>query len=171
IQTPHGAKITAIAFGDMVGDGSPDIIAGDLLGNLYCYDTDGTMKWAHVLTPNYGPIGYSVDIVIDWIDNSGQPTVLVGTSGWKVHAVKPDGSIRWESFTFYHALTKLRVVHRDNAPPYIVAGTEYQTPFNVLDAETGKVIYYAWEERGSEFIAKTDYFGYHLTDMVFFDAN
>src|SRR5690606_20758645 len=56
IQTPHGAKITAIAFGDMVGDGRPDIIAGDLLGNLYCYDTDGTMKWAHVLTPNYGPI-------------------------------------------------------------------------------------------------------------------
>jgi outer membrane protein assembly factor BamB len=49
-------------------------------------------------------------------------------------------------------------------------GNEYSTPINVFSTD-GKMLWHTWEQVGSESKSKTDYTGYHLTDMVFLDAD
>lgn len=171
IRTPAGAEITALATGDLNGDGSQEIIAGDKANNLYCYSTDGKLLWQYKLTPYRGTNAYATDIAIDKIDNGGQPVILVGTVGWLVYAFEPSGGVRWKSFIYYHPVTRVGVLDDGAGKRYVVAGTEYHTPFNVIDPQTGIVIYHAWQEMGSEFISSTEYYGIHLTDMTFFDAD
>ncbi len=169
--TPAKMQITTIALGDLDGSGFPEVVAGDAAGHLYCYGVDGSLKWQHILTSYYGANFSVKDIAIGQIDTSGEPTVVVGTGGWKVYAIRPNGDIRWECLTFYHEITKVGILDRGDSRYYVVAGTEYQTPVNVIDAMNGKIVYFTWEEMGSEFISTTEYFGIHLTDMVFLDAD
>jgi len=171
IRTPAGAEITAIASGDIDGDGRPEIIAGDRKENLYCYNAKGELLWQHKLTPFNGRNAYAIDITVKVIDNGNKPVILVGNVGWKLYAFEPGGQIRWESFVYYHPITRIGVLEAGKNKRYVVAGTEYHTPFNVINPKTGIVMYYAWEEMGSEFLSRTEYFGIHLTDMTYFDAN
>ena len=170
-QTPAKAKITTIALSDLDGDGSQEVIAGDAHANLYCYGRDGELRWSHLLTSCNGTDFSAKDIVVGPIEAEGKPTIIVGTGGWKVYAIRPDGDIRWECLTAYHEITKVGIVQPTDGLFYVLAGTEYQTPLNVIDPKQGKLIYFTWEEMGSEFISETDYFGFHLTDMLSFDAN
>ena len=163
--------VRCIHAADINGDGLSEIIAGDDKANLYCYDSSGNQLWKHTLTKFYGSDANAVDITAGDIDHSGTLTVLVANAGWKVYAINPDGSIRWESFVFYHPLTKVRILDNGRNNVYIAAGTEYHTPLNVISPEDGKVMWHVWEEMGSEFISTTDYCGIHLTDMVFVDTD
>jgi len=97
--------------------------------------------------------------------------VLVANGGWKVYAFNPDGSVKFESFCYYHPLTKIGILDNGKNGVCIPVGTEYHTPLNVIDPKNGKVAWYVWEEMGSEFLSKTEYCGFHLTDMVFVDVD
>ena len=54
--------------------------------------------------------------------------------------------------------------------PLIVAGNEYSTPLNVL-TNKGDLLWHPWEQVGSESKSRTGYMGFHLTAMVFLDAD
>src|SRR5690606_29043340 len=101
ISTPAGSSISAIASGDLDGDGHPEIVVGDQAENLYCYDSSGKLLWQKKLTRFNGPDAYARDIMIGDIDDSNKPVILVGTGGWKLYAIESTGHIRWESFVFY----------------------------------------------------------------------
>lgn len=171
IETPAGAHISALEMGDVNGDGNIELVVGDRDGNLYAYQSDGELLWHHELTPFFGSDSSVNDITIGALDDSGRPNVLAGNSGWKVTAVDADGRIRWESFTFYHMITRVGVMEAGDGNRYVVAGNAYHSPVNVIDPETGVVQWYTWEEMGSEFVSTTDYFGMHLTEMVFLDVD
>ena len=51
-----------------------------------------------------------IDITIGEISGRGKKTVLVATNGWKLYAFEPDGAVKWESFIYYHPLTKVKIL-------------------------------------------------------------
>ncbi len=169
--TPDGAAITALAAADLDGDGRPELIAGDHAENLHLIGGDGAPRWQHKLTPFGGLDSRARDIHVDDIDGDGTPTILVANGGWKCYAIRPDGEIRWEGFVFYHPLTRVRVVEDIPGRRWVVAGTEYHTPVNVLDPLTGVMQWFAWEQMGSESKATTENFGIDLREMTFLDAD
>lgn len=169
-RLPSQSKVEALCAADLDGDGRAEIIVGDRKENLYCYDAKG-MRWQQKLEGYYGVDSRARDIAVRDIDGNGTATVLVANGGWKVSAIRPDGRVRWESFTYYHPLTKVDAIETGDGRSYVVAGNEYHTPLNVIDPKDGNVIYHAWEQMGSESISVTDYFGIHLTDMLFADMN
>ena len=170
-RLPSERPVVCIHAEDIDGDSTSEIIAGDDRANLYCYNARGEELWHHTLTLYYGADANPVDITVGKIDRSGEKTILVANDGWKVYAFKPDGTVRWESFVYYHPLTKVRILDNGNNKIYIAAGTEYHTPLNVISPVDGKVQWHVWEEMGSEFISTTEYCGIHLTDMVFTDTD
>ena len=169
-RIPSEHPIVCVHASDIDGDRLEEIIAGDNNANIYCYDTSGKQLWTHIMRPYRGDAS-AVDITVGDIDGSGKNTVLVTTKSWKLYAFNPDGTVRWDSFIFYHPLTKVGILKNDNGKTYIAVGTVYHTPLNVVSPVDGKVIWKAWEEMGSEFIASTDYCGIHLTDMLFVDTD
>jgi outer membrane protein assembly factor BamB len=128
------------------------------------------MLWRLKTDEYYRPDGNVVDIIAEDIDGNGTKTILAATRGWKLYAVNPDGKVRWECFIFYHALTKVRVL-RHKEKTFIVVGTVYETPINVVDPKSGVVIWKTWEQMGSESMSTTDYCDKHVRDMVFVDAD
>ena len=170
-RTSAGRPIRVLLATDINGDGVPEIIAGDDGENLFCLDAGGRTLWQRRLTKFRGPDANAVSLAAADIDDNGKRTVLVATNGWKLYALNPDGSSRWESQTFYHVQTKVAFLKNTGSPSFIAVGTAYHTPLNVLDPRTGKVLWFTWEEMGSEFISRTQYCGIHLTDMIFVDVN
>jgi len=169
-ELTDGKEVLAIQTADLNGDGRKEIVSSDAAENLFCHDANGGFLWRLKTQKFFGRDANVTDIWIDDIDGKGAPTILAATNGWKLYAVRPDGSVCWESFIFYHPLTKVRVL-RNKEKIFIAVGTVYQTPFNLVDPATGAVIWKTWEQTGSETMSTTDYCGKHLRDMVFADTD
>ena len=167
---PEGKSVLAIAGADLNGDGRREIISSDTGSRLFCHDAGGALLWTVPTVPFFGPDADVTEIAVDDIDGRGAPTILAATNGWKLYAVHPDGKVRWESFIFYHRLTRVRVL-KDQGRTVIAVGTIYQTPLNIVDPATGVVIWKTWEQTGSESMSTTDYCGKVLRDMVFVDTD
>jgi len=168
---PSNRPILAVKAADIDGDSHNEIILGDDRANVFCIASNGKELWRRTMTLYYGSDANVRDVVVGDIDRSGRQTILVANGGWKVCAFNPDGSVKFESFCYYHPLTKIGILDNGKSGLFIPVGTEYHTPLNVIDPHTGKVSWYVWEEMGSEFIAKTEYCGFHLTDMVFVNVD
>ncbi len=169
-ELPGGREVLAVRTADLNRDGSQEIISSDNDENIFCHDSAGALLWQLKTEKYFGRDANVVDIWVDDIDGTGNPTILAATNGWKLYAIRPDGTVRWENFIFYHQLTKVRVL-KNKDKPVIAVGTVYQTPFNLVDPENGAVIWKTWEQTGSETMSTTDYCGKHLRDMVFVDVN
>jgi outer membrane protein assembly factor BamB len=167
---PSGKSVTAVKSADINGDGHSEIISSDAASHLFCHDAAGALVWKLDTTPFYGRDASVTEIAVDDIDGRGAMTILAGTIGWKLYAVTPDGKVRWESFIYYHPLTRLRVL-KNKSRTVIAVGTIYQTPLNVVDPATGVVIWKTWEQTGSETMSTTGYCGKVLRDMVFIDTD
>jgi outer membrane protein assembly factor BamB len=170
-RVESGQPVSVIHAADINGDGRNEILAGDENENVYCFSAEGKPLWNHKLTRYYGSNANVTSIATARPDNSGRTLVYVATQGWKLYAFEPDGAERWVGFSFYHPMTRVGYLDNGSNEKYIASGTRYETPINVFSAQTGKNLWYAWEEMGSEFISRTDYFGTHLTDMVFVDTD
>jgi outer membrane protein assembly factor BamB len=170
-RIPSQRPIKSVHAADINGDGKAEIIAGDDSENLYCYNNAGKLLWENKLRPFKQYAANAVNITTGIIDESGKPTVLVTTTSWKLFAFNPEGTLKWESFIYYHPLTKVKILKNKNNQPLIAVGTTYQTPLNIVNPDDGKVIWFTWEQVGSESNATTDYCGKHLTDMVFVDTD
>jgi outer membrane protein assembly factor BamB len=169
-ELPEGREVLTVRAADLNGDGRKEIISSDSSENLFCYDSTGTLLWKLKTEKYFGRDANVVDIWVDDIDGNGDLTILAATNGWKLYAVRPNGTVRWENFIFYHQLTKVRVL-KNKDKPLIAVGTVYQTPFNLVDPATGAVIWKTWEQTGSETMSTTDYCGKNLRDMVFVDVD
>jgi outer membrane protein assembly factor BamB len=167
---PDGKRIIAIKAADINGDGRREIVSSDSDSHLFCHDADGKLLWKLTTTPFYGRDASVTEITVDDIDGRGAMTILAGTIGWKLYAVNPDGRVRWESFIYYHPLTRIKVL-KNKSGTVIAVGTIYQTPLNVVDPATDVVIWKTWEQTGSETMSTTDYCGKVLRDMVFVDTD
>ena len=167
---PSGKSVGAIRAADINGDGRREIVSSDSASHLFCHDPSGALLWKLEMTPFYGRNASATGIEIDDIDGRGAMTILVGTIGWKLYAVRPDGTVRWEGFVYYHPLTKIKVL-KNKSRTVIAVGTIYQTPLDVVDPATGVVIWKTWEQTGSETMSTTDYCGKSLRDMVFIDTD
>ena len=170
-RIPSQRPIKSVHAADINGDGKAEIIAGDDRENLYCHNSAGKLLWDYKLRPFKKYPANAVDITTGIIDKSGKPTILVTTTSWKLFVFNPEGTLKWESFVYYHPLTKVKIFKNKNNKPLIAVGTTYQTPLNIVNPDDGKVIWFTWEQVGSESNATTDYCGKHLTDMVFVDAD
>jgi len=167
---PEGKRVLAIAGADINGDGRREIISSDSGSRLFCHDAGGALLWTVPTVPFFGPDANVTEIAVDDIDGRGAKTILAATNGWKLYAVYPDGQVRWESFIYYHPLTRVRVL-KNKSRTVIAVGTIYQTPLNVVDPATGVVIWKTWEQTGSETMSTTEYCGKVLRDMVFVDTD
>ncbi|MHB9029672.1 MAG: hypothetical protein ACYC9O_12965, partial [Candidatus Latescibacterota bacterium] len=170
-RVESGKPVIVLHAADIDNDGASEIIAGDAAEGIFCFKSDGKLLWNQKLTRFYSSRANATSIDAARIDNSGKTAVLVGTEGWKLYAFEPDGTPRGEGFSFYHPMTKVKYFRNGPGEAYIATGTTYQTPLNVFAPETGKNLWYTWEEMGSEFISRTQYCGYSLTDMVFLDTD
>lgn len=166
---PSGGSVTCLAYDDITGDGYPEIIAGDDDAHIYAFTSDGRALWSYTLKKYYGVSADAVDITVAKID--GSVLVLVANGGWRLHAFRPDGTLVWEAFTYYHPQTKVRYLDDGPGRRFVAVGTEYHTPLNVVDPADGHTIWHVWEEMGSEYLVTTDYQGIHLTAMCFADAD
>ena len=167
---PGGERVLALAEADLNGDGRMEIVSSDTGSRLFCHGDDGTLLWTVPTVPFFGPDADVTEIAVDDLDGRGSPTILAATNGWKLYAVHPDGKVRWESFIFYHRLTRVRVL-KEAGRTVIAVGTNYQTPLNVVDPATGFVSWKTWEQTGSETMSTTEYCGKVLRDMVFVDTD
>ncbi len=167
---PGGKAVLAVRVSDLDRDGRKEIVCSDVDENLFCYDEAGGLLWRFKTQKYFGRNANVVDIWIDDIDGNGALSILAATNGWKLYALRPEGTVRWETFIFYHQLTKVRVL-KNKGRPLIAVGTVYQTPFNLVDPKTGTVLWKTWEQTGSETMSTTDYCGKHLRDMVFTDTD
>jgi outer membrane protein assembly factor BamB len=165
-----GKEVLALQAADINRDGQREILSSDGASNLFCFDATGRLLWKLVSTPFFGRDANITGITVDDIDGRGTMTILAATNGWKLYAINPDGGVRWESFIYYHPLTKVRVL-KNKSKTVIAVGTIYQTPLNVVDPATGVVIWKTWEQTGSETMSTTDYCGKGLRDMVFVDTD
>ncbi|OGD21428.1 MAG: hypothetical protein A2W03_15315 [Candidatus Aminicenantes bacterium RBG_16_63_16] len=167
---PGGKSVLAVQADDINGDGRREILSSDSGSRLYCHGEGGQLLWTLPTVPFFGRDANITEIAVDDIDGRGAKTILAATNGWKLYAVNPDGKVRWESFIFYHPLTRVRVL-KNKSRTVIAVGTIYQTPLNVVDPATGVVIWKTWEQTGSETMSTTDYCGKVLRDMVFVDTD
>jgi len=167
---PRNRRVGCIAAGDIDGDGAPEILVGDDDETLRCFTASGKLVWEHRMSRYFGPNADAVDITMGKLDDAGGETILAATNGWKLYAFRPDGSVKWESFIYYHPLTRVKIFENDGKR-YVAVGTIYSTPLNVVDPADGKVLWFTWEQVGDEFLSTTDYCGFHLTDMVFVDTD
>jgi len=167
---PPNHRICCVASGDVNGDGAPEIIVGDDDETIRCFTESGGLVWERRMSRYFGPNADAVDVTVGKLDDTGGETILAATNGWKLYAFSPDGSVKWESFIYYHPLTKVRIFGNDGRK-YVAVGTIYSTPLNVVDPADGKVLWFTWEQVGDEFLSTTDYCGFHLTDMVFVDTD
>jgi hypothetical protein len=98
--------IGAPAFGDIDGDGYPEVVSADMSGYLYAWDYSGRLKPGFPMLPLQEHPGdhniqiKSSPILVD-VDGDHLPEIIV-TAGWSIVAVKGDGSIVPE-FRYMHA--------------------------------------------------------------------
>jgi len=66
------------AFGDLDGDGIPEIVANDVAGHLVAYNHDGTLKWTGPSIGAYKQVtaSYCHAIAIYDLDGDGKPEII-----------------------------------------------------------------------------------------------
>lgn len=169
-ELPDQKPVRALLAADIDRDGKPEIISAGSSEDLFCHGEEGGLRWNLKLEKYYGADANVTDLAAEDLDGKGFLTVLAATNGWKLYAVNPGGSVRWESFVFYHPLTKVKLL-REPGRKLIAVGTVYQSPLNVVDPATGEVVWFTWEQTGSEAMSTTDYCGKNLRDVVFLDTD
>lgn len=167
VAVPSHHPIAVLYAADINGDGSNEILAADNTHGLYCYSANGKPLWNYNLGGYRGESTAATHITLADIDGSGKPSILVATKGWMLQVFHADGTLRWATFTKYHEETMVKALRNKDGSSYIVVGTNYVSPINVLSPQDGKLLWYAWEEVGSEFLVTTPYYGFDLTDMTF----
>ena len=165
-----GRPVAVLQSADINGDGMDEIVAGDDNDGLFCYKPSGQLLWSYKMTPTNGSAA-AADIAVGDIDGRGKPTILVATKSWKLYAFNPDGTVRWESYLFYHPCTRVKILRQDDGKTAIAVGNVYHTPLNVVSPADGRSLWHTWEQCGGEAYSTTNYCGFHLTDMLFTDTD
>ena len=104
VNEDAGKHEGGVAAGDLDGDGKWEILTSDVIGNVYCVNADGSLKW-HYKTPEEIWTGFVIcdftgdgklDVIVEGEENETNPypygmvAVLSGATG-ELQAVYPQG--------------------------------------------------------------------------------
>ncbi|MCC7352610.1 MAG: PQQ-binding-like beta-propeller repeat protein [Anaerolineae bacterium] len=162
--------------------GQPCIAVGTDAGKVHLLSDKGESRWAFTLPElwGFGAVQrVSALYHLPPAARAGRPLLLAGTEAMQVFALDADGALAWNERIKYHTVTALAAadVKGDGTPSprgegtrRIVVGNEYQSPINVLDGE-GKLLWFAWEQVGSEARSTTVRSGTDVRAMRLADVN
>ncbi|MBN1343253.1 MAG: hypothetical protein JXQ73_11270 [Phycisphaerae bacterium] len=126
------AAVTALAAGDMDGDGVEEVVVGCEDGALQVLDGSGSVMWSHKFGAKVN------DVCVADVDLDGAKEVVAGVEDEHVYVVKAGGTRLWSRRFEPYNETKahVRVVHvadfdRDGSPEVAVGCSN--SCFHVLD--------------------------------------
>ncbi len=137
---------------DLNGDGRPEIVAVNVVNELFVLDDRGRELWRRTLPV---PVTH---ISAQPIDPSGPPVLCVGLLGGELHLLKPDGSVRQELklaeefrqrtdclMGWFNAIHTLAIWHRgaDGRGSLVIGGYGIVV---FLDAADGRIAGHAFSD-------------------------
>ena len=151
------AEVRALAW---MGEGADRLlVAGDSGAGVTALKLDGSVAWNVQLGRNRSRL--EAVVAVEPLVVDGQPRVVVGTEGARIHCFDARGEKLWMEAFNYHAATQLAAADLDgDGRPEVVVGNEYSTPVDVYDAD-GKLRWETWEQVGSESRSTTPNLGTH----------
>lgn len=145
----------SLVLGDVDGDGSEEIVAGDVLGNVHFLDSDGKPRWRKRVA------GSAISCLeIGNINGDGKLEVLLGTHEDGIFALSDSGNELW------HASKKLPETRRNpgaklswirsividdinaDGKPEVITGSRPSGMISVFDGGGRRI----WEKRFSDVI-------------------
>jgi len=94
-QSGPSAQFLALATGDLEGDGNDEIVAGSDDKHVYCFASDGQLRW------KVATAGRITTAAVANLDGTGPKCVAAGSEDCWVYALTPSGETRW-SFEMPH---------------------------------------------------------------------
>jgi outer membrane protein assembly factor BamB len=98
-------RINAVAVEDVFGEVQPCLFATGRDKRMHWFNTDGTLRHIVALPDGSHLPGWGRAICTADLDSDGKQWPIVGTDAWRVHAVNPDGTLRWWFDTTAHSVT------------------------------------------------------------------
>jgi hypothetical protein len=175
-QATEGAAaytFTSVESADLDGDGSPEIIAGNSNGKVYCLGTDGEVRWTHDCEVEVNSVT-TVDFSGD-----GELSVIAGANNGFVVALDAGGERLWTYEVPYykrtpHVQTVFGADLSGDGGEAVIAGAD-SWRYYAIDAQGNKLWHYE-SVHGStagaaadlnadgrdEVIAGTEYYWWHV---------
>ncbi|MEX1275113.1 MAG: VCBS repeat-containing protein, partial [Bacteroidota bacterium] len=134
------------AFGDLDGDGKPDLLAGDANGRLRLYK--GTTNFPEDTTFALRTVSFgqnAAPVLVD-IDNNGTLDLFVGTGGGRIHYFRNTGSAMNPAFALQTAFFDSIDIGDDAKPVFVDLDNDGDQDL-VVGARDGSVNY--WRNDGT----------------------
>lgn len=137
-RQPADAMVRAVAFADLDGDGTPEIVSGADDAKLRAYDLGGGRVAAVEIQPYHGRSGSVSSVAPADVDTDGDDEIIVGSDNWHHYCFDGNGSEFWRTGTT-HASTVSDTGDLDgDGEEEVLAGTEYYSA-KILDSDGGSL--------------------------------
>jgi len=82
-------EITKVYSGDINADGSPEVLAGDVLGLMTAYTENGAVLWRQKLQDAV------TDLRVDDVEQDGSKDIIVSSRDSSIYVFDPQGMLSW----------------------------------------------------------------------------
>ena len=132
-----GERIGAVAAGRLWGEKEATFLAAGYDATLRLVRPDGTERLVVDLPDGSHLPAWGRGLCLADLDGDGRLWPVVGTAAWRVHAVNPDGSLRWTVDTASHSTTCLAAgdLNGDGRDEIAVATVYFCLPALTADGE------------------------------------
>jgi len=135
-------RIGAVLAGCIHGAADITLMAGSYDQTLRFYDAAGRAAMTVNLPRNGHMPAWGCALALGDLDGDGKLWPIVGTGAWRVHAVYPDGALRWTFETAAHTITALDTgdLNGDGRDETVVGTVYYCVP--AITGDGGRL----WED-------------------------
>jgi len=135
-------RVGAVLAGRLYGEDDLTYLAASYDHTLRLFGRDGSERLTVALPGNGHMPPWGTALCLADLDGDGKRWPIVGSAAWRVHAISPDGKVRWTFDTAAHSVTCLAAgdLNQDGREEIAVATVYFCVP--AINADGGRL----WED-------------------------